>query len=105
MDKDKLQQEISKIVHSYFKNRNHLALSIGVLNKDEIATFLYASSDVRPDEENKPFTYEIGSISKVFTTTLLGEMIQDGILSENDSIGNYIPKLSNKHPVTLKHLA
>ena len=105
MDKDKLQQEISKIVHSYFKNRNHLVLSIGVLNKDETATFLYAGSDVSPEEENKPFIYEIGSISKVFTTTLLGEMIQDGILSENDSIGQYIPKLSDKHPVTLKHLA
>ena len=105
LDKNKLQQEISKIVHSYFKNRNHLVLSIGVLNKDETATFLYAGSEVSPGEENKPFIYEIGSISKVFTTTLLGEMIQDGILSENDSIGQYIPKLSDKHPVTLKHLA
>jgi len=105
LDKDKLQQEISKIVHSYFKNRNHLVLSIGVLNKDETASFLYAGSDVSPEEENKPFIYEIGSISKLFTTTLLGEMIQDRILSENDSIGQYIPKLSDKHPVTLKHLA
>jgi beta-lactamase class C len=105
LNKDKFQKKISKIVHSYVKNRNHLVLSIGVLNKGETATFLYAGSDVSPVAENKPFIYEIGSISKVFTTTLLGEMIQDGILSENDSIGQYIPQLSDEHPITLKHLA
>ncbi|MEH7239512.1 serine hydrolase domain-containing protein [Bacillus sp. JJ1562] len=105
MDKDKLQKEISKIVHSYVEKRNHLILSIGVLNKGETATFLYTGSDVSPVDEDNPPIYEIGSTSKVFTTTLLGEMIQDGILSLNDSIGQYIPKLSDQHPITLKHLA
>lgn len=105
LDFDQLQQEIYKIVQPYVKARRHLLLSIGVLYKNQSAAFLYTGSDTSFKEDNKPFIYEIGSISKVFTSTLLGEMIQKDLLSKDDSIGRYIPKLSNNHPVTLKHLA
>lgn len=105
MDKEKLQQQIAEIVHSYLKNRNHLVLSIGILNNDEKATFLYTGSKVNINEDHIPFIYEIGSITKVFTTTLLGEMVQENLLSGNDSISQYFPQLPTDHPVTLKHLA
>ncbi|GIN90383.1 serine hydrolase [Siminovitchia terrae] len=105
MDSDTLQQEIFRIVQPYVKLRKHLLLSIGIMYKNQSATLLYTGSDTSFKEEDKPFIYEIGSISKVFTTTLLGEMIQKDLLSEGDSIGRYIPKLSNDHPVTLSHLA
>ncbi|GIN96890.1 serine hydrolase [Siminovitchia terrae] len=105
MDSDTLQQEIFRIVQPYVKLRKHLLLSIGIVYKNQSTTLLYTGSDTSFKEEDKPFIYEIGSISKVFTTTVLGEMIQKDLLSKGDSIGRYIPKLSDNHPVTLSHLA
>lgn len=105
MDSDTLQQEIFRIVQPYVKLRKHLLLSIGIVYKNQSTTLLYTGSDTSFKEEDKPFIYEIGSISKVFTTTVLGEMIQKDLLSEGDSIGRYIPKLFNDHPITLNHLA
>ncbi|WP_040951001.1 serine hydrolase domain-containing protein [Gorillibacterium massiliense] len=105
MDTIRMHQEIFKIVRPYLNNRDHLTLSIGIVNKNETATFLYNGSNSQSIEEQKPLIYEIGSISKVFTTTLLGEMIQNGALSADNSIGQYFPTLSHDHPITLKHLA
>ncbi|WP_185830570.1 serine hydrolase domain-containing protein [Siminovitchia terrae] len=105
MDSDTLQQEIFRIVQPYVKLRKYLLLSIGIVYKNQSTTLLYTGSDTSFKEEDKPFIYEIGSISKVFTTTVLGEMIQKDLLSKGDSIGRYIPKLSDNHPVTLSHLA
>ncbi|WP_313430733.1 serine hydrolase domain-containing protein [Siminovitchia terrae] len=105
MDSDTLQQEIFRIVQPYVKLRKYLLLSIGIVYKNQSTTLLYTGSDTSFKEKDKPFIYEIGSISKVFTTTVLGEMIQKDLLSKGDSIGRYIPKLSDNHPVTLSHLA
>ncbi|WP_042478803.1 serine hydrolase domain-containing protein [Bacillus ndiopicus] len=105
MNINALQHEISRIVQPYVKPRKHLLLSIGIMYKNQSATYIYTGSSVSLKKEDKPFIYEIGSISKVFTTTLLGEMIHKGLLSESDSIGRYILKLSDNHPVTLSHLA
>ncbi|RST60370.1 class A beta-lactamase-related serine hydrolase [Siminovitchia terrae] len=105
LDSDTLQQEIFRIVQPYVKLRKYLLLSIGIVYKNQSTTLLYTGSDTSFKEEDKPFIYEIGSISKVFTTTVLGEMIQKDLLSKGDSIGRYIPKLSDNHPVTLSHLA
>jgi len=105
LDSDTLQQEIFRIVQPYVKLRKYLLLSIGIVYKNQSTTLLYTGSDTSFKEKDKPFIYEIGSISKVFTTTVLGEMIQKDLLSKGDSIGRYIPKLSDNHPVTLSHLA
>jgi len=56
--------------------------------------------------------YRIGSVTKVFTATLLGSLSDDGIVALDDPVGKYLPAkltgptaLDRKPAITLKHLA
>lgn len=56
--------------------------------------------------------YRIGSVTKVFTATLLGSLRDDGIVAFDDPVGKYLPSkltgptaLDRKPAITLKHLA
>ncbi|MFJ7730926.1 serine hydrolase domain-containing protein [Lysinibacillus sp. NPDC097231] len=103
MDLHNLKKDIFKIVYPYIKTRPNVALSIGIIYQNQEATFTFGGSNFTLDE--KPYIYEIGSISKVLTTSLLGEMLLEGIVNVEDSIGKYFSALPDNHPVTLKRLA
>ncbi|WP_161808222.1 serine hydrolase [Aneurinibacillus migulanus] len=53
----------------------------------------------------KDIVYEIGSLTKVFTTSLLSLLVEKGVVYLDDSIGKYEKNLQIEHPVTLKHLS
>jgi len=103
VDLNDLKKDIFKIAYPYIKSRPNVALSIGVIYRDQDATFMFNGSNVTYDK--KPYIYEIGSISKVLTTSMFGEMIQEGIVKVDDSIGKYFSAIPDNHPITLKHLA
>lgn len=98
-----LKKDIFKIAYPYIKPRPNVTLSIGVICRDQDATFIFNGSNVTYDK--KPYIYEIGSISKVLTTSMFGEMIQEGLVKVEDSIGKYFSAIPDNHPVTLRHLA
>src|SRR4051812_4779329 len=63
--------------------------------------------DRRPDGRT---VYEIGSITKVFTSLLLAEMVRDGRMALDDPVQKYLPdsvKMPQKgeRPITLQDLA
>ncbi|MCM0625402.1 beta-lactamase family protein [Lysinibacillus sp. OL1_EC] len=103
MDLNDLKKDIFKIAYPYVKTRPNVILSIGVICRNLDAAFIFNGSNVTYDK--KPYIYEIGSISKVFTTSMLGEMIQEGIVKIEDSIAKYFSEIPDNHPVTLRHLA
>ncbi|WP_433595315.1 serine hydrolase domain-containing protein [Lysinibacillus xylanilyticus] len=103
MDLHNLKKDIFKIAYPYIKIRPNVALSIGIISQDQEATFTFGGSNFMMEE--KPYIYEVGSISKVFTTSILGEMIQEGQVHVEDSIGKYFSAIPDNHPVTLKRLA
>lgn len=87
------------------------AIIVGVLNTNGTAYFGYgrlALDDERTPDENTLF--EIGSITKAFTTTLLADMAQKGELNLTDPVQAHLPtevqapKRSGKE-ITLTHLA
>jgi len=56
--------------------------------------------------ENQSSVFEIGSITKVFTATLLANCVIKGTLKLEDPINNYLPfKLYNNTQITFKELA
>ncbi|TBV87071.1 class A beta-lactamase-related serine hydrolase [Lysinibacillus sp. OL1] len=103
VDLNDLKKDIFKIAYPYVKTRPNVILSIGVICRNLDAAFIFNGSNVTYDK--KPYIYEIGSISKVFTTSMLGEMIQEGIVKIEDSIAKYFSEIPDNHPVTLRHLA
>lgn len=99
------EQAVGRIVQPYVSKRKHAVLSVGILREGERLVFGFG--DLRPfgavSYDN--LMYEIGSITKVFTTSLLALLIAEGALRPDDSLGKFEPSLPGRHPVTLAHLA
>lgn len=53
---------------------------------------------------NKNTKYYIGSISKLFTATLIFKLIEQGKLDLNDKLSNFFPKIPNAKKITIKNL-
>jgi len=87
------------------------ALVVGVLNTNGTVYFGYGRlslDDDRTPDENTLF--EIGSITKVFTTTLLSDMAQKGELGLTDRLQAHLPEgvqapTRSGKEITLTHLA
>lgn len=84
---------------------------VGMVNADGRAYFRYGQtaydSGVPPDEHT---LYEIGSVTKVFTATLLAEMVAMGEVQLGDPVESLLPASvsvpeRNGIPISLEHLA
>ncbi|MGG5487857.1 serine hydrolase domain-containing protein [Gaetbulibacter sp. PBL-D1] len=59
------------------------------------------ASKQKPNKETK---YRIGSVSKVFTATLMFKAIEEGKISLNQTIEKYFPEIQNANTITIFHL-
>ena len=105
---DSLNQSFSNILDTHtqsFPDSTQLAIALIKENKVEyIGVEKVNGTLTRARNENKVF--EIGSISKVFTSTILAQMIGDGILSLDDRVGQILDLSDlDDYGVTLQHLA
>lgn len=59
-------------------------------------------------EDNIPATagtkYRVGSVSKIFTATLIMQLVEEGKLSLDDKIDTYFPDIENAREITVEHL-
>ena len=87
----KLSEKTEKLIKKAVKGKKHLKLNIGVMigDKTDIRTF-----DENGEIEYENNIYEIGSITKVFTTSLLAKMVFENKMQLEDSIKKYIPELN-----------
>ena len=53
---------------------------------------------------NKDTKYQIGSISKLFTATLIFQLIEKGKLNLNDKLSGFYPQIPNAEKITIKNL-
>lgn len=82
---------IEDIVQSYISHTTTKGLSIGVFNKGKISYYNYGiCSDDKPIPPTNQSIYEIGSITKTFTTTVLAQMIQEGKVQLKDPISKHL---------------
>jgi CubicO group peptidase (beta-lactamase class C family) len=82
---------------AYVAEKSELTLIVGVTQNGQRAYFPFRSPDAKyapmPDEKT---LYEIGSFSKLFTTSLLSILVSRGVLSLDDTVGRYFPQLNLK---------
>lgn len=55
-------------------------------------------------EIEKETTFRIGSISKMFTATLILKAQEEGLLSVNNKLDKFLPTVQNSNTITLKNL-
>ncbi len=67
------------------------SIVVGIIDKDGPHYFNFGKKSDNGAEANEHTIYEIGSITKVFTATLLSQQVIDGKLKLDDPIKNYLP--------------
>ena len=101
---------IDSVALAYSRRGHTHALAIGVVYGGKTSSYYYGETESGnkqlPDENT---LFEIGSISKTFTATLLAYLDQTGMLSVDDSITRYLPDSVAANPdlqrITLLQLA
>jgi D-alanyl-D-alanine-carboxypeptidase/D-alanyl-D-alanine-endopeptidase len=101
---------IQEFLHRNFDGKNS-GMVIGVVDEHGGQVFAAGKMDNGTDQElNSDTLFEIGSVTKTFTTLLLEDMVNRGEMKLEDTVENYLPK-SVKVPsrggkkVTLLNLA
>jgi serine-type D-Ala-D-Ala carboxypeptidase/endopeptidase len=93
------------------KNNTNAAIAIGFIDPNGTQFYGHGKmSNTNTTTVDQNTIFAIGSITKVFTTTLLADMVNQGLVKLNDSIEKYLPsniKLPQYkgHKITLEDLA
>jgi CubicO group peptidase (beta-lactamase class C family) len=104
-------ENVKEMVRSRVDGGKTMSMVIGVVDGKGISYFSYGkmamSGNETPDESS---VYEIGSISKVFTATLLAVAVRLGEVKYGDAIERYLPDgisvpTENGHSITLEQLS
>jgi len=107
--------QVSEAVKKNIKERvetgNNVSITVGFIDGEKVDFFSYGKTSLENGTlVNENSVYEIGSISKVFTTILLADEVLKGTMSLDDPISKYLPadiKVPERNGVviTLKDIA
>jgi len=90
--RESIDSIVNNVAEKFMKDTTKVGLSIGIIKDGLTYTFHFGSIEkgkkLRPTDST---IYEIGSVSKTFTGTLLAKAIIDGKLSLDDDIRKYLP--------------
>ncbi|HEU4339354.1 MAG TPA: serine hydrolase domain-containing protein [Planctomycetota bacterium] len=102
---------ITQIVEKHLARSKAPGLVIGVIEGKKQSVLGFGRVSLKSEEKPGAETvYEIGSITKVFTTFLLAALAQEGLVGLNDPIRVHLPKdvtapRSDNKEITFTHLA
>lgn len=106
---DNFEEELEYLVEKYVKR----GASIGIVDQHQNIHEIYAGniSEERTDPPDRHALFEIGSITKTFTATILAKMVLDGKIDLADELETWLPEGEAQIPhwngtmVTMEHLA
>lgn len=86
---DKLKETIQSLVNN---NKTNAAIVVGLVDPNGTQFYGYGNmSNANPITVDKDTIFAIGSITKVFTTILLADMVNSGLINLDDPIEKYFP--------------
>jgi CubicO group peptidase (beta-lactamase class C family) len=103
---------VDDLVKPFLKDKPYLALVVGISRPKghEIIGYGKATLDSKQQVPDGATIFEIGSITKVFTGTLLADQVLRGAMKLDDPVQKYLPDTLNvprrdDRAITLLHLA
>lgn len=103
-------EEFKASIHERVDNGYAPSIAVGVIDSNGVHFYNYGKNKIENGKNvDQETIYEIGSVSKVFTSLLLAEMIVEGKMKLDDPIEDYLPNV--KVPdyqgvkITFRHLA
>lgn len=109
-DEQKQFTSLDECVEHWRAHWNVPGMSVGVLNSGEVDTRGYGITSIDTEHPVTADTlFQIGSISKVYTTTLVMILVDQGKLDLDEPVTTYLPSLKLKDEkalkiITLRHL-
>jgi len=90
--KTEIDKKVDSLARIYIQKANTVGLCVGVIDNGNISTYGYGET-IRgnskiPNDDN---FFELGSITKTFTSILLAYYVNEGKLSLRDPIRKYLP--------------
>ena len=106
-----ISSQVKSFILDQIVNKSKAAIVIGFVDPNGTRIFSFGNMSTRhniPVNENTLFN--IGSITKTFTTLLLADMVKQGLVNLTDPIERYLPSSVkvpefNGQKITLEHLA
>ena len=100
---DPFDFKIENIAKSYTQKANARSLAIGIIHRGNVQKFFFGETakgnKTLPNEDS---VYEIASITKTFTATLLADLVERQVISLDDSIVKFLPDSVAKNPALQK---
>lgn len=89
------------------KMRNNAHVAIGIFDKDSVTYIgIKRENDLLKNEDLADKFFQIGSVSKVVTTSILSQLISEGTINAETTIDEYLGfPLKNNIKITIKSLA
>jgi CubicO group peptidase (beta-lactamase class C family) len=106
---ESFEEELDYLVEKYVR----MGAAIGIIDQQQNLQEYYIGSlsNDNANQPNKHSLFEIGSITKTFTATLLAQMILEGKISLDDELGSLLPEGEVNVPnwngieINMEHLA
>jgi len=93
-DSQSNHEDIQALIDSYAENRGFTGSVMVAKGEDILSKSSFGEADVEWGVPNSPTTkYRIGSLTKPMTATLIMTLVEDGTLSLDGSLGEYVPDL------------
>lgn len=93
-DRQSNHESIQALIDSYAENRGFTGSVMVAKGEDIISKSSFGEADVEWGVLNSPMTkYRIGSLTKPMTATLIMALVEDGTLSLDGTLGEYVPDI------------
>ena len=102
--------DIQALLQEYVDDNGSVGAAVGLIDQGKIQFFTYGKKSIQNNESVSEETiFEIGSITKVFTTLVLMDMVASGEVKLDEPIQTYLPGVKvpewEGEKITLRHLA
>ena len=85
--------DVEKIVRPYVDNGQAPAIVVGIVDRNGPKYYSYGTlADTGSPQVDQKTLFEIGSITKVFTSLILADMVNGGELQLDDPLDKFLPK-------------
>lgn len=87
-----LSDDVKKVIRDNVDNRKHQSLFVGMIDENNTEYYYYGVITAEEKSIDENTVFEIGSVTKVFTTLILADMIKKGEINLNDPIDKFLPE-------------
>ena len=105
----KLEKQVSKYIEYEVNLNDNPGIIVGIINGDSVYIYSFGEMEKGKTEQLTDSTmFDIGSMTKVFTASLLQILVDEGKIDYQKTLGDYLDKSTlnpSLHGITIHQLA